>query len=42
MLGGEPLHEILVAGNTAMHQLFCGLDVKPLTHAPFASPNLAR
>lgn len=40
MLGGEPLHEILVAGNTAMHHLFCGLDVKPLTHAPFASPAL--
>jgi len=40
MLGNEPLREVLVAGNTAMHHLFCGLDVKPLTHAPFASPTL--
>lgn len=40
MLGGEPLHEVLVAGNTAMHHLFCGLDVAPLTHAPFVSPTL--
>ena len=36
----EPLREVLVAGNTAMHHLFCGLDVEPLTHAPFASPTL--
>jgi uncharacterized 2Fe-2S/4Fe-4S cluster protein (DUF4445 family) len=40
MLGGEPLSEVLVAGNTAMHHLFCGLDVAPLTHAPFVSPTL--
>ncbi|MGA3023266.1 MAG: ASKHA domain-containing protein [Bryobacteraceae bacterium] len=40
MLGTEPLCEVLVAGNTAMHHLFCGLDVEPLTHAPFASPTL--
>jgi uncharacterized 2Fe-2S/4Fe-4S cluster protein (DUF4445 family) len=40
MLGGEPLREVLVAGNTAMHHLFCGLDVRPLTHAPFVSPTL--
>ena len=40
MLGGEPLREVLVAGNTAMHHLFCGLDVEPLTRAPFASPTL--
>ena len=40
MLGGEPLREVLVAGNTAMHHLFCGLDVEPLTHAPFLSPTL--
>ena len=38
MLGGEPLREVLVAGNTVMHHLFCGLDVEPLTHAPFLSP----
>jgi uncharacterized 2Fe-2S/4Fe-4S cluster protein (DUF4445 family) len=40
MLGDEPLREVLVAGNTAMHHLFCGLDVAPLTRAPFASPTL--
>jgi len=40
MLGGERLREVLVAGNTAMHHLFCGLDVKPLTQAPFASHTL--
>jgi uncharacterized 2Fe-2S/4Fe-4S cluster protein (DUF4445 family) len=40
MLGGEPLREVLLAGNTAMHHLFCGLDVAPLTHAPFVSPTL--
>ena len=40
MLGVEPLREVLVAGNTAMHHLFCGLDVEPLTHAPFVSPTL--
>jgi uncharacterized 2Fe-2S/4Fe-4S cluster protein (DUF4445 family) len=40
MLGGEPLREVLVAGNTAMHHLFCGLDVRPLTHAPFVSRTL--
>ncbi len=40
MLGEEPLREVLVAGNTAMHHLFGGLDVEPLTHAPFESPTL--
>ena len=40
MLGSEPLVEILVAGNTAMHHLFCELDVEPLTHAPFRSQAL--
>jgi uncharacterized 2Fe-2S/4Fe-4S cluster protein (DUF4445 family) len=40
MLGGEPLREILVAGNTVMHHLFCGLEVDALTHAPFLSPTL--
>jgi len=40
MLGDEPLREVLVAGNTAMHHLFCGVDVAPLTHAPFRSPTL--
>jgi uncharacterized 2Fe-2S/4Fe-4S cluster protein (DUF4445 family) len=40
MLGREPLKEVLLAGNTAMHHLFCGLDVQPLTRAPFLSPTL--
>ncbi len=40
MLGPPPLAEILIAGNTAMHHLFCGLDVAPLTQAPFLSPAL--
>jgi uncharacterized 2Fe-2S/4Fe-4S cluster protein (DUF4445 family) len=40
MLGAEPLREVLVAGNTAMHHLFGGLDVEPLTRAPFVSPRL--
>jgi uncharacterized 2Fe-2S/4Fe-4S cluster protein (DUF4445 family) len=40
MLGLEPLREVLLAGNTAMHHLFCGLDVEPLTRAPFLSSTL--
>ena len=32
--------EVLLAGNTVMHHLFCGLDVEPLSHVPFASPSL--
>jgi uncharacterized 2Fe-2S/4Fe-4S cluster protein (DUF4445 family) len=33
--------EVLLVGNTVMHHLFCGLDVEPLSHVPFASPHLA-
>lgn len=33
--------EVLLVGNTVMHHLFCGLDVEPLAHVPFASPHLA-
>jgi len=33
--------EIVLVGNTVMHHLFCGLDTEPLSHVPFASPNLA-
>ncbi len=40
MLGEEPLREVLVVGNTAMHHLFGSLDAEPLTHAPFVSPTL--
>jgi uncharacterized 2Fe-2S/4Fe-4S cluster protein (DUF4445 family) len=32
--------EVVLAGNTVMHHLFSGLDVEPLSHAPFASPHL--
>jgi uncharacterized 2Fe-2S/4Fe-4S cluster protein (DUF4445 family) len=34
------LEEVLIAGNTAMHHLFCGLSVKPLAAVPFLSPEL--
>jgi uncharacterized 2Fe-2S/4Fe-4S cluster protein (DUF4445 family) len=34
------LRRVLVVGNTAMHHLFGGLDVRPLAHAPFESPHL--
>jgi uncharacterized 2Fe-2S/4Fe-4S cluster protein (DUF4445 family) len=33
--------EAVLVGNTVMHHLFAGLDVKPLSHVPFASPKLA-
>jgi uncharacterized 2Fe-2S/4Fe-4S cluster protein (DUF4445 family) len=36
----EEVVEVVVVGNTVMHHLFCGLDVEPLTHVPFASPAL--
>ena len=26
---------VMLAGNTAMHHLFCGLSIEPLAHAPF-------
>jgi len=31
--------EIVLVGNTVMHHLFGGLDMEPLSHTPFASPN---
>jgi uncharacterized 2Fe-2S/4Fe-4S cluster protein (DUF4445 family) len=31
----ESVRRVLVAGNTVMHHLFCGLDVEPLSHVPF-------
>jgi uncharacterized 2Fe-2S/4Fe-4S cluster protein (DUF4445 family) len=37
--GGRDARRITLAGNTVMHHLFCGLDVKPLSHAPFETPN---
>jgi uncharacterized 2Fe-2S/4Fe-4S cluster protein (DUF4445 family) len=36
-LGGDAV----IVGNTAMHHLFCGLDVTPLCSVPFRSPNLS-
>lgn len=32
--------EVVLVGNTVMHHLFCGLDVKPLAHVPFHSAHL--
>jgi uncharacterized 2Fe-2S/4Fe-4S cluster protein (DUF4445 family) len=37
---GSPLAEVLLCGNTAMHHLFCGASVEPLSHVPFQSPAL--
>ncbi len=36
----DEVEEIVLVGNTVMHHLFCGLDTEPLSHVPFASPNL--
>ena len=41
LAGDRALEEVLIAGNTAMHHLFCGLSVKPLAAVPFLSPDLA-
>ena len=35
------IREVLLCGNTAMHHLFCGLSVEPLSQAPFRTPHLA-
>ena len=35
----EEIREVVLVGNTVMHHLFAGLDVEPLSHAPFHSPN---
>ncbi len=32
--------KVVLVGNTAMHHIFSGLDVQPLSFYPFASPNL--
>jgi uncharacterized 2Fe-2S/4Fe-4S cluster protein (DUF4445 family) len=40
LAGGRALEEVLIAGNTAMHHLFCGLSVEPLAAVPFLSPEL--
>jgi uncharacterized 2Fe-2S/4Fe-4S cluster protein (DUF4445 family) len=36
----EEIVEVVLVGNTVMHHLFCGLDIEPLSHAPFNSPHL--
>jgi uncharacterized 2Fe-2S/4Fe-4S cluster protein (DUF4445 family) len=41
LAGGRALEEVLIAGNTAMHHLFCGISVEPLAAVPFLSPELA-
>jgi len=38
--GMGPLKEVLAVGNTVMHHLYCGLDVRPLAAVPFRSENL--
>jgi len=35
----EKIVEVVLAGNTVMHHLFAGLDVEPLAHVPFETPN---
>ncbi|MGB8258762.1 MAG: ASKHA domain-containing protein [Terracidiphilus sp.] len=35
----EEILEVVLVGNTVMHHLFAGLDVEPLSHVPFQSPN---
>ncbi len=34
----RPLARVVLAGNTAMHHFFCGLDPAPLSAWPFATP----
>lgn len=38
-LRAAPLDSVVVVGNTAMHHLFCGLDIEPLARVPFQSPH---
>ncbi len=33
--GSEAARAVVIVGNTAMHHLFCGIDVAPLAHVPF-------
>jgi uncharacterized 2Fe-2S/4Fe-4S cluster protein (DUF4445 family) len=35
----EKIVEVVLVGNTVMHHLFAGLDVEPLAHVPFETPN---
>jgi uncharacterized 2Fe-2S/4Fe-4S cluster protein (DUF4445 family) len=36
----QEIVEVVLVGNTVMHHLFSGLDVEPLSHAPFQSAHL--
>ena len=36
---GESVRVVMLAGNTAMHHLFCGIDVTPLASVPFRPVN---
>ncbi len=36
----QEVAEVVLVGNTVMHHLFSGRSVEPLTHTPFASPDL--
>jgi len=40
LAAGRQLLEVVLCGNTAMHHLFCALDVSPLASVPFESPHL--
>ena len=33
------LEKVVIVGNTAMHHLFCGIDIEPLSHYPFEPVN---
>jgi uncharacterized 2Fe-2S/4Fe-4S cluster protein (DUF4445 family) len=37
---GRLADRVVLVGNTVMHHLFCGLDVRPLAATPFESPHL--
>jgi len=37
--GGVPPVKVVVVGNTVMHHLFCGIDLKPLAGYPFETRN---
>ena len=34
----DVIHDVVMVGNTVMHHLFCGVNVEPLSHYPFESP----
>jgi len=38
----DEIVEVILVGNTVMHHMFSGLDVEPLSRAPFHSPNLGQ